>query len=203
LREQESAGFDFSDAIPDVLSRIDPARELRRPEEYAPARARVAAAREKALKEASNAAPADEQEAVRRLALVRSLDEVSRMLQARNYADAEARLRTMLEEFRGEPRVFFALGQTWSAGAADAANEETRDTRLNNALLNFGNAIQAADRANDLSLISRAHVARGRIFAFLERNDEAIKEFDAAIQIGDVAGGAYNDALAAKKKLQP
>jgi hypothetical protein len=203
LREQDAAGFDFSDAIPDVLSRIDPARELRRPEEYAPARARVAAARERAMKEASNAAPADEQEAVRRLALVRSLDEVSRMLQARNYADAEARLRTMLEEFRGEPRVFFALGQTWSASAADAANEETRDARLNNALLNFGNAIQAADRANDLSLISRAHVARGRIFAFLERNDEALKEFDAAIQIGDVAGGAYNDALAAKKKLQP
>ncbi|MFL6231221.1 MAG: hypothetical protein ACJ741_20805 [Pyrinomonadaceae bacterium] len=203
LRAQESAGFDFADAIPDVLARVDPARELRRPEEYAPARARVAEAKKKRANEAPSAGPADEQEALRRLSLVKSLDEVSRMLQARQYADAEARLRSMLDEYRGEPRVFFALGQTWSAGAADAANEETRDTRLNNALLNYANAIQSADRANDLALIARAHVARGRILAFLERNDEAIKEFDAAIEIGKAAGGAYGDAVAAKKKLQP
>ena len=31
--------------------------------------------------------------------------------------------------------------------------------------------------------------------------DEAVKEFDAAIKIGPVAGGAYNDALAGKRKL--
>ncbi|MDT7602604.1 MAG: hypothetical protein QOF61_601 [Acidobacteriota bacterium] len=203
LRDQESAGFDFADAISDVMSRVDPARELRRPEEYAAPRARVAAAREKELKEAANRAPADAQEAARRVELIKNLDEVSRMLQARNYTEAEARLRGLLEDYKGEPRVFFMLGQTWSAGAADAANEETRDVRLNNALLNYGNAIQSADRANDLALISRAHVARGRILAFLERNDEAAKEFDAAIQIGEVTGGAYSDAVAAKKKLQP
>jgi hypothetical protein len=203
LKEQESAGFDFSDAIPDVMARLDAARELRRPEEYAAARARVAAAREKSLKEAASVSPADANEAARRAQLIKSLDEVSRMLQSRNYAEAEQRLRAMLNEYKGEPRVFFALGQTWSAGAADAANDETRDTRLGNALINYGNAIQSADRDNDLPLISRAHFARGRIFAFLERNDEALKEFDAAIKIGEVSGGAYNDALAAKKKLQP
>ncbi|HVG29851.1 MAG TPA: hypothetical protein VM864_09150 [Pyrinomonadaceae bacterium] len=203
LKGQESAGFDFSDAIPDVLSRIDAARELRRPEEYAAARARVAAAREKSLKEAASVSPAEANEAARRAELIRSLDEVSRMLQSRDYAGAEGRLRAMLSEYKGEPRVFFALGQTWSTGAADAANDETRDTRLNNALINYGNAIQAADRDNDLALISRAHVARGRILAFLERNDEASKEFDAAIKIGEVAGGAYNEAVAARKRLQP
>ena len=203
LKEQEAAGFDFSDAIPDVMARIDAARELRRPEEYAAARARVAAAREKAAREAASVSPADANEAARRAELIRSLDEVSRMLQAREYVGAEQRLRAMLGEYKGEPRVFFALGQTWSAGAADAANDETRDARLNNALLNYGNAIQSADRDNDLSLISRAHFARGRIFAFLERNDEALQEFDAAIKLGRVSGGAYDDALAAKKKLQP
>lgn len=203
LKEQESAGFDFSDAIPDVLARLDAARELRRPEEYAAARSRVAAAREKSLKEAMSVSPADANEAARRAGLLKGLDEVARMLQSRDYVGAEVRLRAMLSEYRGEPRVFFALGQTWSTGAADAANDETRDARLNNALINYGNAIQNADRANDLALISRAHFARGRIFAFLERNDEALKEFDAAIQLGEVSGGAYNDALAAKKKIQP
>jgi hypothetical protein len=203
LREQESAGFDFADAIPDIVSRIDPARELRRPEEFAAARARVEAARREAAKEASRLAPADEHEAQRRAELFKNLDEVSRMLQANKYPEAEQRLRALLADYNGEPRIFFALGQTWSTGAADATNEETRDTRLNNALANYGNAIQMADRANDLALISRAHVARGRILAFLKRNDEALKEFDAALQIGEVSGGAYKEAGDLKKKLQP
>ena len=41
-----------------------------------------------------------------------------------------------------------------------------------------------------------------RILFYLERNDEALKEFDAAIQLGDVANGAYKDALNEKRKLQ-
>jgi tetratricopeptide (TPR) repeat protein len=203
LREQESSGFDFADAFTDVISRVDPAREIARPAEYAAARARVAAAREKEAKEAARRAPADEHEASRRAELISQLDEVSRMLQARKYPEAEVRLRALLDEYKGEPRVFFALGQTWSVGAEDAANEETRDTRLNNALANYANAIQMADRDNDLALISRAHVARGRILSFLERRDEALQEFDAAIKIGEAGGDAYKEALKEKQKLQP
>ena len=50
-------------------------------------------------------------------------------------------------------------------------------------------------------LLSRAHEAMGRILAFLDRNDEAMKEFEAAISIGEVTGGAYRDALEGKRKL--
>jgi hypothetical protein len=41
----------------------------------------------------------------------------------------------------------------------------------------------------------------GRINAFLENKEEAMKEFDAAIKIGEVAGGAYQQAVAGKRKL--
>ena len=41
----------------------------------------------------------------------------------------------------------------------------------------------------------------GRIFAFLEKKDEALREFDEAIKIGPVPGGAYDDAVAGKRKL--
>jgi len=41
----------------------------------------------------------------------------------------------------------------------------------------------------------------GRILAFLDQKDEAMKEFDAAIKIGEVSGGAYRDALEGKRKL--
>ncbi|MFN2596147.1 MAG: hypothetical protein ABR563_03050, partial [Pyrinomonadaceae bacterium] len=203
LREQESSGFDFADSFPDVMSRLDAARELRRPEEYAAARARVAAARERAAKEAAEMSPAEAEGARRRAELIRSLDEVSRLIQSHDFASAEQRLRAMLSDYKGEPRVFFALGQTWSASAADAVNNETRDARLANALANYANAIQVADRANDLALIARAHLARGRILEFLERRDEAFKEYDAAIQIGAAGGAAYREAVEAKKKLQP
>jgi hypothetical protein len=41
----------------------------------------------------------------------------------------------------------------------------------------------------------------GRILAFLDQPVEAMKEFDAAIKLGRVQGGAYDEALAAKQKL--
>jgi hypothetical protein len=43
----------------------------------------------------------------------------------------------------------------------------------------------------------------GRIYAFLGNASEAEKEFDQAIRIGDVPGGAFRDALEGKKKLPP
>jgi hypothetical protein len=43
----------------------------------------------------------------------------------------------------------------------------------------------------------------GRIHAFLENKSEAAKEFDEAIRIGDVPGGAYKDAVEGRKKLPP
>jgi hypothetical protein len=43
----------------------------------------------------------------------------------------------------------------------------------------------------------------GRIYAFLERREDAVREFDEAIKIGDVPGGAKEQALEGKKKLGP
>jgi hypothetical protein len=42
----------------------------------------------------------------------------------------------------------------------------------------------------------------GRINAFLENNAEAARQFDEAIKLGDVRGGAYKEALEGKRKLQ-
>ena len=41
----------------------------------------------------------------------------------------------------------------------------------------------------------------GRINLFLDNNAEAAKQFDEAIKLGDVRGGAYKEAVEAKKKL--
>jgi hypothetical protein len=192
LRDLESAGFDFADFVPGMMERASVEREKRRPAEYAEARARSA----------YSSAPADDGETRRRAQLFSRLDEVTRVLRARNYTEAEARLRILLDEYKGEPRVLFALAQTWSAAAADATNEETRDDRLNRALANYRLAISAADRELDRPLLSRAYVAAGRILAFLERGGEAAEMFDSAIALGEVADGAYAAAVEERKKLQ-
>ena len=57
--------------------------------------------------------------------------------------------------------------------------------RLNRALGNYRLAIEASS-PEDRALISRAHEAMGRIYAFLGNASEAEKEFDQAIKIGDV-----------------
>lgn len=201
LRDHEAAGFDFADFIPGMLERASVEREKRRPAEYAEARTR-SEARARTRREAARNAPADERETARRAQLFSRLDEVSRVLRAGNYAEAETRLRVMLDEYKGEPRVLFAMGQTWSAAAADAVNEETRDDRLSRALASYRLAISASDRELDRPLLSRAYVAAGRILAFLERNEEAAKMFDAAIALGEVPDGAHRDAVEERKKLQ-
>jgi signal transduction protein with GAF and PtsI domain len=108
-----------------------------------------------------------------------------------------------LQEYAGEPRIFFALAQTASLAAADAIDEDVQAERLNRALGNYRLALAASSPDTDRALISRAHEAMGRIHAFLENTGEAAKEFDEAIRIGDVPGGAYKDAIEGRKKLTP
>ena len=75
--------------------------------------------------------------------------------------------------------------------------------RLNRALGNYRLALEAASPETDRALVSRAHEAMGRIHAFLENGTEASKEFEEALRIGDVPGGAYKEAMEGKKKLAP
>jgi hypothetical protein len=106
-----------------------------------------------------------------------------------------------MTEYSREPRIFFALAQTASLAAADATDEEVQAERLNRALGNYRLALEASSPETDRALISRAHEAMGRIYAFLDNPAEATSAFDKAIQVGDVPGGAYKDAMEGKKKL--
>ena len=73
--------------------------------------------------------------------------------------------------------------------------------RLNRALGQYRLAVAASSPETDQAIMSRAHESMGRINAFLENTAEAVKEFDEAIKLGDVRGGAYKEALEGKKKL--
>src|SRR4030095_15231488 len=183
---------------------FNPARESRRLAEYAEARQRAQAARQTRLA-ARQVEPVPsaytEADAAKAAGLVKSLSEIEGILRLKDYVNAESRLKDLLKEYPREPRIFFALAQTASLAATDATDEDVQATRLNNALGNYRLAIQAASPEMDRGLVSRAHESMGRIYAFLDKGADAAREFDEAIKIGNVRGGAYQEAMAGKKKL--
>ena len=202
LKGIESAGFDLANFFPDMIASFDPVREIRRPSEYAETVQRANAARQarlasrKAAESTSAEAPTG-----RDAALVKDLAAVEETMRRKDYNDAEARLKEMLANYPGEPRIFFALGQAASLAAMDATDEEIQAQRLNRALGQYRLAIAAASTETDKAILSRAHESMGRINAFLDNTAEAMKSFDEAIKLGDVRGGAYREALEGKKKL--
>ena len=202
LKGIESSGFDISNFFPDMMASFDPARESKRPAEYAEARQRAVAAR--AARAAARKAESESNSSaanVRDAGLVKELTGVEQTLRNKDYNDAEAKLKSMLASYPREPRIFFALGQTASLAAMDATDENIRDERLNRALGHYRLAVQSASPETDKAVLSRAHESMGRINAFLDNKVEAAKEFDEAIRIGEVSGGAYREALEGKKKL--
>ena len=204
LKGIESSGFDVAGFFADMVESFDPAREGRRLTDNAEARQRGLAARQARL--SARRVEVDvpvytEAEAARAAALVKKLGEIEQTLRQKDYENAELRLKDLLREYSREPRVFFALGQTASLAAADATDEEVQAERLKRALTNYRFAVEASSPETDRALLSRAHEAMGRIYAFLENNSEAAKEFDETIRMGEVPGGAYKDALEGKKKI--
>jgi len=204
LKGIESSGFDVANFFSDMIASFDPVRESRRPGEYAEPRRRAIAARQARL--AARKAEADlpaysAAEASRSASLVKDLAAIEDTLRLKDYSNAETRLKGMLRDYPREPRIFFALAQTASLAASDATDEQVQSERLNRAISNYRLAIEASSPETDRAIMSRAHESMGRINAFLENKAEAAKEFDEAIKIGDVRGGAYREAIEGKKKL--
>ncbi|MGH9870857.1 MAG: hypothetical protein ACRD9S_00050 [Pyrinomonadaceae bacterium] len=206
LKGIESSGFDVAGFLADMIASFDPVREANRLSENAGTRERALAARKARLsvRRAETVAPIyTEAEAARAAVLVKKLGEIEQTLQAKNYENAEARLKDLVRDYPREPRIFFALAKTASLAAADAIDEDVQAERLNRALGNYRLAVEASSPETDRALISRAHEAMGRIHAFLGNTSEAEKEFNEAIRLGSIVGGAFEAAVEGKKRLPP
>lgn len=200
LKGLEGSGFDVSNFITPMVADFKPEREMTRPAEYAPVVARVREARARAAAERANAVESTPNNPAR-AALVKSLADVDELLRVRNYEEAETRLTALREQNRSEPLVYLALGQTASLSAQEAFDENLQAERLNKALAHFRQAIILSEPDADRTIILRAHLASGRILAHLERNDDALKEFDAVINASAPTDRFHQEALAEKKKL--
>jgi hypothetical protein len=198
LASLEGSGFDISNFISPMVADFKSEREANRPAEFAATVERVREARRRASAERAATAEASDDT---RTALMKSLADVDDLLRVRNYTEAETRLNALHEQYREEPRVYFALGQAASLSAQEAFDENLQAERLNRALAHFRQAILFATSDSDRTIVLRAHLASGRILAHLERNDDAAKEFDAVINSSDPADRFHQEAVAEKKKL--
>jgi tetratricopeptide (TPR) repeat protein len=206
LRDFQSSGFDVGNFIAEVVAGFDVTKESKRLAEISTVRERALAARKAHPRYSSwlidpSSEGREAVEVSRNTTLIKSFSEVEKLLQTRNYDAAETRLKALLLEYPGDPRLLFTLGQTASLWARDTTDDDLQTQRLTRALANYRLAVAAASPETDKVLLSRAHESMGRILAFLDQKDEALKEFEAAIKIGPIAGGAYEDALSGKKKL--
>ena len=204
LKGIETSGFDVANFFVDMISTFDPVRESRRLNENAEARQRAVRARQARLTARSVAGERPEGPETgntENARLIKSLAGIEQVLRHKDYHEAESQLKELLKSYSREPRIFFALAQTASLAAADATDEDVQAERLNRALAHYRLAREAASPETDRALISRAHEAMGRIYAFMEKPSEAAKEFDEALKVGDVPGGAYKQALEGKSKL--
>lgn len=206
LRGSEDSGFDIANFVPTMIAGIDPARELKRPAEYAEpvarhreARRRVQQARASEAAAATTAATTPDDG--RASALVRSLGDVENLLKLKNYEEAETRLAALRNEYREDSRVYFLLGQAASLSAQEAFDGSLQEQRLVAALGHFRQAVIFAAPERDAAVAVRAHLASGRILAHLERRDEALKEFDAVISGTPPADRLHQEALNEKRKL--
>lgn len=199
LKGIETSGFDISNFFADMMASFDPARESKRLAENADARKRATEAIK--LRQAQAAANAGEADSSGRAAFIKSMSAVDDLLRVKNYAEAETRLRALMQEYQGEPRIFFALGQAASLSAEDATDEDVQRERLTHALSHYRNAINISSPDTDRALVQRAYAAMGRIYEFLENTEEALKAFDAAIKLGAVDRSAYDEALKGKARL--
>ena len=201
LRGVESSGFDIASSFADMIASFDVAREGRRLEESSATRERAAVARRNRQTQAAEAVVEAGAAETARRTLFKKLIEVDDMMRLRNYEGAETRLRALLQEYPGEPRIFFALGESATQQARETTDDDLQVERLNRALGHYRMAITAPTASSDPVLLSRSHVAMARILAFMDQSEEAMKEFDAAIKLGPVQGGAYDEAVAGKQKL--
>jgi tetratricopeptide (TPR) repeat protein len=210
LKSFEDSGFDIASSIKEMIASFDGSKETGRYESFAEARTRAAAAREEAKKNPT-ASTVLENPVTTRLILI------DQTIKAKNYKQAESDLRQLLEQNPAEPRIYFNIGRVAAISAelidgnTDAQAQKAKyleaKTAFENVLRIAASREKEARETNDSSkrvdpaLISLAYVSLGRIYEYYEQKDYAIGIYDAAIKLGEMPGGGYQEALASKQRL--
>lgn len=194
LKGLEDSGFDIASSLRDIILSIDTSKETNRLAQFAEARKR---AEERKKNSVAQPKVIENPVTVKLLA-------IDKIVTDKNYPAAETELKKLLTEYPTESaRIYYALGRVSSLSAEGLPKEEieTRNRRLLEAKVAYTNVIRSATPETDPALLSLSYVGLGRIYEFYDETEYAVKIYEVAIKIGDVAGGAYKEAVEARDRL--
>ena len=192
LKGLEDAQFDIASSLRDMILSLDTTKETNRLTETGDARKRALAVRDQQRKNAL---------VIVENPLTKRLTEIEPLIQSQKYAEAEIELKTLLAANPTEPRVFYALGRVKSLSAASITEPEKRNGQLLEAKNFYENVLKSATDKTDTALISLTYVALARLYEYYDQNQYAIKIYEKVISMGDMKGGAYQEAIAARERL--
>jgi hypothetical protein len=187
------SGFDIAASMRDMILSLDAAKESGRLAEFAEARARAEKARLEKVKTA---------EAILENPVTKRLLAIDEIIKAKNFSEAERQLNQLLTDAPSEAaRIHYTRGRVASLSAEAATNVEVRKKLLIGANDSYSKVIMSATLQTDPALLSLSYVALGRIREFFGETEVALKIYEKAMTYGDVTGGAYKEAAAARERL--
>lgn len=199
IKAFEPVGVNIRDYFASLLKNIDFTRESARLTEYATRLERV-----KKLRTEATLAPApkptignaDEK-------LVSQIVDADRLMKARSYESARLLLETALRENPNNARVLFGLAEVASKQATSLEDADRVEEALFAAIEYYRQAVKNAAPETEQWLAQRSYVAAARILDFIAENNPALAErlaadavaaYEAALRIGKVEGGAFEEA---------
>jgi len=195
IKGLEDSGFDVASSMREMILSLDPTKETNRLEQVAEARKRAEIVREDRRKNPNQANAILENPVMTRLL------EINKTIEAKNYKQAEADLKQLLNKNPNEARIHYNIGRVASLSAESITDVELQKEKLLEAKVAYTNVLRTATGTTDRALLSLTYVGLARIYEFYEENAYAIQLYDQAIKLDDVAGGAYQAAIDGKAKL--
>lgn len=196
----EGAGVNIRDYLASLLnlSKGDFDREAKRLDEYAQRINRYKEARAAAANAPTATAlisNADEQ-------VVKQLEEADRLIRAEQYAAAKDVLEGVRRQRPNNARALFGLAEVGSKMARAITDKDRLDEELYASVQMYKEAAENASPETEKWLMQRSYVAAAKILDFLEQLDDATAAYERAVKLGDVPGGAYQEAMKAMKERQ-
>ncbi len=194
LEGTEDSGFDIASSMREMLATFDPAKETDRLAQNADARKRALAAHASRKTKPETSVLAENPVTTRLL-------EIQKLINAKNFAKANADLKQLLTEEPDDVRIYYNLGRVASLSAEQITDPDAQAARLVDAQTFYGNALRKATPKTDPALLSLTYVAIARLYEFFNQNGMAMQAYDRAIQFGDVKDGAFREAMSGKQRL--
>jgi hypothetical protein len=196
LKGLEDSGFDVAASMREMILSFDAAKEAGRLQSAADARKRALAAREERRKNSEVRSVLVENPVTAKLI------EIQKMIEAKNYLQANSDLKTLLEKNPGDARIYYNLARVASLNAEAISDQEQQNKTLIDAKKNYEKVVELSARQSvDPTLLSLTYVALAKIYEFYDNNTYAVQLYDKAIAIGPLNGGAFKEALAGKQRL--